>query len=62
MAMSSVWRKIGQVRRVRCGEILDEEFVFDCVLESDIFVDVLGGLADDVIEEEGESAGTRTHP
>jgi hypothetical protein len=34
--------------------MLDVEFAVDCVLESDTFVDVLEGLADDVIEEEVE--------
>jgi hypothetical protein len=34
--------------------MLDVEFAVDCVLESDTFVDVLEGLADDVIEGEVE--------
>jgi hypothetical protein len=43
------------------AKMLDVEFAVDCALESDTFVDVLEGLADDVIEEEVEECWSRTH-
>jgi hypothetical protein len=41
--------------------MLDVEFAVDCEFESDTFVDVFEGLADDVVEEEAEEPLEREH-